>query len=853
MVVGILTEKNSAARNFATALGGSSSAMTGEYNGELYAITAARGHLYELKSPKDMVPESKREKYADWNIASLPWAVEDFRWERTPKEGASAVIEAIKTTLSGVDEIVIATDVDPTGEGQLLAWEILDELNLHHKKITRMNFTDEAPASLQKAFVQRTPISSMETDGEFLKADYRTKFDLMSMQSTRTASKVAEHHGQRVLLRNGRLKSAMVVLVGDQLKAHKEYKKIPSYQPKFRDDHGVIYTDPDVTEHKSRDDVPIGDYRASRVIHDKTTDGKTAPPKLLDLSGLSTILAKRGIKSADVLATYQRMYEAQIVSYPRTEDKIVTPEQFKELEPKIDLIAGVVGVDPARLTHRNPRSTHVKPKAAHGANRPGPNVPGSLAEVKQTYGTTGAAIYEVLAKNYLTMLGEDYLYKTHKGHVADFPSFVGSVTEPVDMGWRAIFDTESERADESEDKDETPKATTLGTQAEPFIHEGFPPKPKYPTMNWLMKQLEKRNVGTGATRTSTFAEVTAKKSERNKWPLMAETKGKITLQPAGELNYTLLPGTTIGSLDLTERVYENMDKIAKGELETDEALAEIADWVKRDIEVMQSNAKDIGPGKERYSGVFAATGEQKSFSREWGGYRLTDDECERLLLGEKVVANTEREGQKMTYTFTLGEQSFTNSEGKVIEYFGLAGTAQRDVSNDPNYAEGIFAPTGEHKTFRRVWAGYRLSDEEVSKALAGETVHVETETKKGRLVVDFSLGEQTFTNDKGEKVRYFGLGGVIDKWASVDTEKYVVGEWHRPGAKPEKIKFKREWGGYRFNEIEVKDLLAGETIEFTVKGKNGAPYVAKGQLEKGTYKGKSYVGFQKESSDKKKK
>lgn len=51
MVVGILTEKNSAARNFATALGGTSSAMTGEYSGELYAITAARGHLYELKKP----------------------------------------------------------------------------------------------------------------------------------------------------------------------------------------------------------------------------------------------------------------------------------------------------------------------------------------------------------------------------------------------------------------------------------------------------------------------------------------------------------------------------------------------------------------------------------------------------------------------------------------------------------------------------------------------------------------------------------------------------------------------------------------------------------------------------------
>ena len=60
-----------------------------------------------------------------------------------------------------------------------------------------------------------------------------------------------------------------------------------------------------------------------------------------------------------VLDTYQKMYEAQVVSYPRTEDKNITPEQFNELLPLVDKIANVVGVDASLLTHRQPRSTHV--------------------------------------------------------------------------------------------------------------------------------------------------------------------------------------------------------------------------------------------------------------------------------------------------------------------------------------------------------------------------------------------------------------------------------------------------------------------------------------------------------------
>ena len=327
-MIGILTEKPSAGRNFAKALGGAS----GSYNGEQYIIVAARGHLYEFADPEKQVAKALADQYYSWDLKHLPWNETDFTWKRVKKQDADSALGPIQQQLSKCDEITIATDVDPTGEGELLAWEILDELGLHPKKWSRMYFTDEAPKSIQQAFVNRKPLKDMATDMDYIKADYRSKFDFLTMQFTRIATLNGDG---RSVLRQGRLKSAMVLIVGNQLKAIAEYKKVPFYQNRFKDENGVVYTNPDEPQYKSKDEVP-NNLHPSSVTVDSKTMKSSAPPKLLDLAALSARLSSRGYKAKDVLAVYQKMYESQVVSYPRTEDKVITPEQFNELLPKID-------------------------------------------------------------------------------------------------------------------------------------------------------------------------------------------------------------------------------------------------------------------------------------------------------------------------------------------------------------------------------------------------------------------------------------------------------------------------------------------------------------------------------------
>ena len=258
MTVGILAEKPSAARNFAKALGGQS----GTYNGEDYVIAFARGHLFELKQPVDQVAPAKRERYGSWALKDLPWDPNDFAFEREKKKDTSKLLADIKKTLSSCDSIAVCTDLDPSGEGFLLAWEVISELGLAHKPIYRMYFTDESPASIQKAFVSRKRIASPEDHDEYRMAWLRSRWDFLSMQWTRIASELVD---KRAIVRQGRLKSAMTVLVGDQLKAHRSWKKVPFYEPRFRDENGVMYIDPDATRCARESDVDLSGLHASSV------------------------------------------------------------------------------------------------------------------------------------------------------------------------------------------------------------------------------------------------------------------------------------------------------------------------------------------------------------------------------------------------------------------------------------------------------------------------------------------------------------------------------------------------------------------------------------------------------------
>lgn len=716
-MLGILTEKPSAARNFAKALGG----MNGTFEGEEYRIVTARGHLYEFADPDKQVAAELVSKYRNWYLKDLPWNEADIAWKRVKAKGADPVLKEIKAGLKGCEEVVIATDDDPTGEGELLAWEILEGLKIK-ARWSRMYFVDESVKSIQKAFRERKAIASMAVDTDYQKAYYRTRWDYLSMQFTRIA---AANAPGRAILRQGRLKSAMIVIVGDQLKLVKAYQKIPFYQNRFRDENGVIYTDKKESQYPRPEDVPQV-YEPSPAVLESRQRKHSIPPRLLDMAGLASELAGRGIRAKQVQSTYQKMYEDQVVSYPRTADKNITFEQFYELAPLVDRIAHLVGVDTALLTHREPRPSHVKNQGSHGANRPGTNVPASLESLEK-YGPGAKQIYTILAKNYLAMLAPDYEYDLEKGYLEKYPTFKGEAKVPRVMGWKAVF--KNADAEDEANSEEGGNGKGLGTIAEPFVYEGFPPKPVEPTMKWLMKQLEKRDVGTGATRTSIYADVT---NQRAKYPLMLEKRGKLSLTQYGEQSYALLPGTNIGDLTITEQLMADMRGIEQGSTDPEQRLAGVKDMVVHDIDVMRQNADNLRIH-------FTRDGQDLSFKRMWGEHYFTDEEVAKLLAGETVSFKTskgeasgvlaEQEYKGKTYWgFKPDEKTMSSGKGAVRG----AGSADGSGSDSatPDRITGMYR--GKEVSFKSSWGGHTFTEEEIAALLADEPITFDYTTKRGR-------------------------------------------------------------------------------------------------------------------------
>ena len=516
-MIGILCEKKSAADNYATALGG----YRGVFEGQQYVICHAAGHIYEFAEPADMVDKSLHDKYYKWSLDNLPWKHSDLQFKRKVSADKANLRDNIKATFAKCDEIAVATDVDPTGEGGLLGGEIIMGCNLTTKKITRVKHLSETPKDICNAFRAREVIDLYNWD-EYMKAYFRARLDFETQQWTRIVTVITG-----ILLRQGRLKTAILLLIGSQQIAYDSYVKKITYQARFVDDKGNTFISKEEPVLDKKEDVDLSKLRASKVKITGTIPKAKAPDALIDTGTLTALLDRQGFDGGLVLSTYQKMYDNNYVSYPRTADKFVSFEQFKELLPYIDTFADLVGVDKSLLTVRTPRPTHVKDGGAHGANRPGKRIPKSLSEIEMQFGKCGLAIYKLLCYNYLAMHAPDYLYNAVSAVVVDFENFKCTINQCTDLGFKKIFTTDDEEIQNKE----------FGTDASPVVGEIVSPRPSAPTVSWLLSDkgmLAKLGIGTSATRTQTVIEM--QKGDAKKPASIAKKGNKFVLTEAGELS-----------------------------------------------------------------------------------------------------------------------------------------------------------------------------------------------------------------------------------------------------------------------------------------------------------------------------
>lgn len=668
----ILTEKKSQMNDFVTALGGKSGNFQGKFD---YVLTHSYGHILQLKEPQEMVSEDKKTRYSSWrSLKYFPWDENDFSWAKRIAPGRSKTLKEIRDAAKDCDGIIIATDDDPSGEGDLLGWEIVNAI--HWKKaVYRIRFEDQAPKSIIAAMKHMVNVTNQMEQGEYLEALARQRFDLLSMQLSRIAMIYAKKAGYKPkTIRIGRLKSAIVGLIFDRNTEIENYVKKPYFEVKFKDQNGNLFSrkfDPDKDQFRysvrQQAKTDLADYVASSIVIDEKKLKQQTPPPLVDLGQIGILVGAKGYKDKEIIKTYQDMYQAQIVSYPRTEDTQVTLEQFNELLPLVDQIANVIGVDSKLLTRRKPRAKFITSQAAHGANRPGVKVPKSLEQLEKRFGKIGVEIYQVVAKSYLAMLAEDYVYEAQKAHLAKYPDFRASIQLPKAMNYKLIFDDR----DLSEEDEAT--AHEFKDMAQPFVYEGANPKPGKPTKKFILNYLKKHNIGTGATRLQTLAEISSGKGS-----LAALIRGGYVLNYEGQVQAILSKGSMIASPKITKRLFDGMDRVKRKELDYQLIPQSMQTIVRHDMPIFENNATSLDKNAtlqklaskhqtktinkkvvagEKVTGDF--NGEQISFNQTWGGHKFTKKEIADLLAGKKIrISYCSKKGTDKIVSGKLAKQTY---------------------------------------------------------------------------------------------------------------------------------------------------------------------------------------------------
>ena len=815
----IITEKPTAGHNFSDALGGTQ----GTFDGDSYVVVNLFGHVLVHETPEKVAyPQYAATVGPFSNIENLPWSHTYFDWDKKviPPRANSNVRSVIANIKSYLDEgyvPVIACDIDSMGEGDLLAQEVLTYLG-YKGKVYREYHVDETPKSILKSLREKKDVTT-RNDG-VLAATTRMTLDFLTQQLVRTATVTIQEQGYRLPrpVPVGRLQSTILKLVGDQIQAIKNYKPSSVWESRYNLDDILILTNPDMEQFKSREEWRPDGLPADATVREvKATPGRTAPPKALSLTGLERLMSSKGIpvKRTDELA--QAMYDDAVLTYPRTEDNFLTPEQFVEILPMVDNVIRLLGLVPDVFTHRAPRKTHVKEGGSHGALRPGINLPDTLDGLDAKYGNGASAVYKSVAERFLMMFLEDTEWVRHDYETTDTPvPFTGSIRIITKKG---VTNPDEDMGDIAT------KLPNTSHKAKLYAHEVKSIAPKKPTESWVLGQLDRHNVGTPATKGRTVSRMTGKD---NNFPLVAgaKTTDALSLSPIGIIGYQVAKEISLGTPECTRRYEEMIRQVVKDEVTQEQVFLTFTETMRKDVNTIRSMSFDLSglgfaPTAKKVDGVWR--GIPVKIPDSCNGYTFTLEELATLFSGGSVSFTfKDYNGRPVSTTVVLGYCSY---KGK--QYVGF---------HDANYYYGVWNGQEEIK-FKRIFMGYRFTDEECEALLSGGNVSFTGTFADGRSSQVVGRLERQKTESG---IEYVGI-----KPSFPPRDGYVRGVF-----KGQEVNVKGSWSDHTFTDDEMAKLFAGETITIDFTSKNG-PSKATGKLEWQRYQGKKFLGFKADFGKKK--
>ena len=341
-MITILAEKPSVAREIARIVGAMKK-EEGYFTGNGYHVTWALGHLVQLVLPDGYGIRGFRRD-------SLPVIPERFglvpRQEKTDKgykADAAAVkqIKVITKLWNESDSIIVATDCAREGELIFRYLYAYTGCTLPFQRLWISSLTD---AAIRKGLKELK--DGHEYDCLYHAAKARSEADWLVGINGTQALTVAAGRGTYSV---GRVQTPTLAMVCKRFWENKRFQPEPVYQlhftvPSVSASEVVKFASVEKWKDKEEAAALYNKVKAqmcATVVKTEKKEKVENPPLLYDLTTLQKEAnTKHGFTAEQTLDLVQKLYEAKLVTYPRTSSRYIPEDVFDEVPALFDRLAG---------------------------------------------------------------------------------------------------------------------------------------------------------------------------------------------------------------------------------------------------------------------------------------------------------------------------------------------------------------------------------------------------------------------------------------------------------------------------------------------------------------------------------
>ncbi|MBI4146089.1 DNA topoisomerase I [Candidatus Woesearchaeota archaeon] len=578
----IITEKPNASKKVAEALADGKlvkKALDGipyfivEHQGKEIVVGCAVGHLYGLA-------EKEKTKGFSYPVFDIEW-VPNYE---VSKDAAftKKYLDALKKLSKDADKVTVATDYDV--EGEVIGLNVI-RYACKRKDARRMKFSTLTREDLREAYEKASPKLDW---GQAEAGETRHFLDFYyGINLSRALTKAIKQAGMFKILSTGRVQGPALKIVADREREIKAFKPVPFWQleldGKVKSGSLTAWHEQDKFWEKAKVDVvfeKVKDERKGVVKEVKQEQFRQLPPFPFDLTSLQTEAYRLfGINPKQTLELAQELYVNGWISYPRTSSQQLPPnigfakilKQLGKQKEYAELTKMLL--EKSKLEPHNGKKTD----PAHPAIYP----TGVEPKVDEKLGK----IYDLIVKRFFATFGEPAVRETVTAKV-DVKSeiFVAKGTRTIAANWH-VFYAPYVRLEEEElpqmrnGEDVQVKKIVL------HADETKPPKRYTPAS--LIKELEKRNLGTKATR----AEIVETLKRRN-----YVTGEAIQVTDLGMETIAILEKYSPEILDeeLTRHFELDMESIREGKKHEPEILDEARHVLTALLKKFATKEKEVG-------------------------------------------------------------------------------------------------------------------------------------------------------------------------------------------------------------------------------------------------------------------